>query len=198
MYEQTTKIPEFFLVGAAKSGTSSLYMYLTQHPRVFVPPIKEPHFFSDFHHPALAHIDTLDKYLALFDDCPENALAGDASTSYLYSRGAPRRIQALQPRARIMAILRNPIDRAYSFYWHNRRDFHEPLSFEDALEAEPGRIEERAGFASHYVRSGMYHDQVRNYIDTFGRDRVRVWLTEDLKDGAAVRVAEGNGNREGS
>lgn len=185
MYEQTTKIPEFFLVGAAKSGTSSLYMYLTQHPRVFVPPIKEPHFFSDFHHPALAHIDTLDKYLALFDDCPENALAGDASTSYLYSRGAPRRIQALQPRARIMAILRNPIDRAYSFYWHNRRDFHEPLSFEDALEAEPGRIEERAGFASHYVRSGMYHDQVRNYIDTFGRDRVRVWLTEDLKDGAA-------------
>ena len=187
MCSTIVKIPEFFLVGAAKSGTSSLYMYLTQHPRVFVPPVKEPHFFSDFHHPALAYIDSLDKYLALFEACPPGALAGDASTSYLYSHGAPGKIKALQPEARILAILRNPIDRAYSFYWHNRRDFHEPLSFEAALDAEPERISQRAGFASHYLRSGLYHDQVRNYLDAFGRDRVRIWLTEDLQaDATAV------------
>ncbi len=173
--------PDFFLVGAAKAGTTSLFYYLTQHPAIFIPDIKEPHFFSEFPQPRAPVFNSIEEYLRLFRDCDDDCLAGDASTSYLYSHEAARRIFDLQPQARIIMVLRNPIDRAYSFYWHNRREFAEPLSFEDALRAEQERIADNAPFRFHYVKSGRYFEQVRSYLDTFGRARVKVCLFEDLE-----------------
>ncbi len=173
--------PDFFLVGAAKAGTTSLFQYLTQHPAIFIPSIKEPHYFSEYYDSGAPVLPTVDHYLRLFDDCPDGALAGDASTSYLYSVDAAQRIRELQPAARIVAVLRNPVDRAYSLYWFNRRDLVEDLGFEAALEAETERIRENWHFRFHYVTSGQYADQVQKYFDAFGREPVRVYLFEDLR-----------------
>lgn len=173
--------PDFFIVGAAKAGTTSLFQYLTQHPSIFIPTIKEPHYFSEYYDSGAPVFHSIDDYLRLFDDCPDGALAGDASTSYLYSVDAARGIRKLQPEARIVAVLRNPVDRAYSLYWFNRRDLVEDLGFEEALEAEPERIRDNRHFRFHYVTSGKYSAQIQKYFDAFGRDAVRVYLFEDLK-----------------
>lgn len=181
------KIPDFFLVGAAKAGTTSLFDYLSQHRDIFVPSMKEPHYFSDYVHNHAPRLENLEAYLALFSGCRPDQLAGDLSTSYLYSARAPARIRALQPDAKIIMVLRNPIDRAYSFYWYNRNQFVEKLSFEDALEKEPERIAEGANFRFHYVESGRYHPQVKRYLDEFGADAVRIHLFEDLaRDSASL------------
>lgn len=179
--------PDFFLVGAAKAGTTSLFRYLIQHPSIFIPAIKEPHYFSEYPQPHAPVFNSLEEYLALYRGCDEDVLAGDASTSYLYSRQSARRIFDLQPQARIIMVLRNPIERAYSFYWHNRREFAESLTFEEALLAEPARIAEETPFRFHYVNSGRYFEQVRSYLETFGGEQVKVCLFEDLDaDSGAV------------
>jgi hypothetical protein len=175
------KKPDFFLVGAAKAGTTSIFKYLLQHPSIFIPDIKEPHYFSEFPQPRAPRLENDEAYLALFEHCPEEATAGDASTSYLYSPNAARRIHDLNPKARILIVLRNPIDRAYSFYWHNRREFAEDQSFEHALDAEPRRVMEGTPFRYHYVTSGLYFEQVKRYLDVFGADAVLIHLFEDLK-----------------
>lgn len=180
------RAPDFFIVGAAKSGTTSLFHYLVQHPSVYIPPFKEPHYFSEFYDGGTPNFRTLEDYLGLFAQAPDDAKTGDASTSYLYSEVAAKRIYEIQPQARIIAVLRNPIDRAYSFYWHNRRDSVEKLSFEEALDEEPRRIRENRHFRFHYVQSGLYTAQVRKYLDLFGPNAVRVYLFEDLHDAAGL------------
>jgi hypothetical protein len=175
--------PNFFIVGAAKAGTSSLYNYIAQHPDVFMPELKEPHFFSEWRSPAL-EIDSMDEYLRLFEEAPENARVGEASTSYLASAAAAQRIRRFNPNARIIIVLRNPIDRAYSQYWNHVRDNMESLSFEEALQAEPERIREGKWHGFYYVEGGRYAKQVARYMDAFGRDSVRVYLFEDLSQDA--------------
>jgi Sulfotransferase domain len=175
--------PNFFIVGAAKAGTSSLYNYIAQHPDVFMPELKEPHFFSEWKSPVL-EIDSMEEYLRLFEEAPENARVGEASTSYLASTEAAQRIRRFNSDARIIMVLRNPVDRAYSQYWNHVRDNMEPLSFEQALEAEPERIREGQWHGFYYVEGGRYAEQVARYMDAFGRDSVRVYLFEDLSQDA--------------
>lgn len=184
MTKPLLKRPDFFLVGAAKAGTTSLFKYVIQHPQIFIPDIKEPHYFSDFVQPRAPRFESVDDYLRLFDNCPPASVAGDASTSYLYSPRAAGRIHELNPAARILMILRDPVDRAYSMYWYNRRELAEDLSFEEALEAEPGRLGCDTPFRYHYVTSGKYARQVHRYLDTFGSDAVRIYLFEDLQHDA--------------
>jgi hypothetical protein len=182
------RIPDFFIVGAGKSGTTSLYQYLIQHPSVFMPLNKEPHFFAE--RPGFTPLfKDLESYLSIFAACPEGAVAGEASTSYLPSPTAAHRIHEVQPKARIIMVLRNPVDRAYSLYWYNRKRFKETLSFEDALAAEEERARKPKRLLSFriYVESGMYYEQVMRYLRTFGNDSVKVYLFEDLKiDGGAI------------
>ena len=179
------KKPDFFLVGAAKAGTTSIFKYLVQHPSVFIPDIKEPHYFSEFPQLRAPRLENEEAYLALFEGCPSGSVAGDASTSYIYSPHAARRIHDLNPDARILMVLRNPVDRAYSFYWHNRREFAEDQSFEEALEAEPTRIAAGTPFRYHYTASGMYFEQVRRYVDLFGPGAILLHLFEDLENDPA-------------
>lgn len=176
--------PDFFVVGAAKAGTSSLYGYISQHRQIFMPDLKEPHFFSEWHPPTPTP-QNFGEYLSLFTDVPKGVRAGEASTSYLCSLVAPQAIKRFQPNAKIVVVLRNPVERAYSQYWNHVRDHVEPLSFEEALEAEPERVASGWWCGYHYVGCGLYAEQVSRYLDTFGADSVRVYLFEDL-----VRDAE--------
>ena len=176
--------PDFFVVGAPKAGTTSLYHYLIQHPDISMTDPKEPHFFYNRRspgEPVLGEKD-LSEYLKLFEEAPEGRRAGEASTSYLWLTNAAREIKELQPEAKIIILLRDPVKRAYSHYWHHVRDDKEPLGFKEALEAEPGRMEQGAWHGFYYVGCGLYAEQVERYLDTFGRESVKVYLFEDLME----------------
>jgi Sulfotransferase family len=181
-------MPNFFIIGAQKAGTTSLYHYLNQHPQVYMSPIKEPHFFegmqSDYLRPGrkMAPVTDPEDYRALFEAVSGEKAIGEASASYLYSPKAPALIRRSVPHARLIAVLRNPADRAYSNFLHLVRMGREPLTnFSEALQAEGERTQKKWGPHYYYRQKGFYYAQVKRYFDTFGRDQVRVWLYEDLK-----------------
>ena len=184
--------PNLFVVGAVKSGTTSLYAYLRQHPAVFFPEMKEPHFFSRPRpSPEQRHLITFvgdqEKYLRLYERAGAWPWRGDASPSYLWCPEAPARIAAAAPDARIIVILRDPIERAYAQYLMDYSEGAIHLPFYDALRADWERPDKGWGVSQLYVELGLYTDQIRRYRATFGRDRVLVLLLEDLKrDGRAV------------
>jgi Sulfotransferase family len=181
-------MPNFFVVGAQKAGTTSLYHYLDQHPQVYMSPVKEPHFFEgmyqEYRWPGLrkSPVTDLRDYLALFDGVSDEKAIGEVSTSYLYSQKAPGLIRRSIPDAKLIAVLRNPADRAYSNYLHLLQLGFEPLAnFADALQAEEGRVRDKWGPMWYYRRKGFYHAQIERYFDTFDRDRVMVYLYDDLR-----------------
>lgn len=185
------KLPNFLIAGAAKSGTSSLYYYLRGHPDIFLSPIKEPCYFSaqvlnfpqhgigDIHK---AYLHNFRAYSELFVGISDQAAIGEASTDTLYySSAVIPIIKRLLGRPRIIIILRNPVDRAYSAYLHLVRDARESLSFEKGLQAENERIRQNWNAMWHYCTRGLYFKQVSDFIETFGRDKVLIILYDDLK-----------------
>jgi len=184
--------PDFFIVGAPKSGTTSLYNYLTQHPSIFMPMHKEPHFFGGWRQ-SVSERD-FQEYLNLFRGVKDNVLVGEASTTYLYLESAAEEINRFQPQAKIIIVLRDPVDRTYSQYWHHVRNGWTSLSFEEELEEEEKRIREGwRGFLpgdqppAYYIKSGRYADQVKRFLEVFGSDSVKIYLFEDLiKDAKGV------------
>lgn len=189
-------LPNFIIIGAAKSGTTTLYRLLEQHPQVYMNPVKEPHFFSSGctgggeSRPdgkptwrGRMPVRDLDSYYALFSGAAGEQAIGEASTSYLPSEEAPLRIAQLVPDAKLLAILRNPVDRAYSQHMHHVRDGREPLdTFEEALDAEASRMKEGWGVFWCHKRSGLYAEQLQRYYDHFDKDQIQVYLFEDLKE----------------
>ena len=186
------RYPNLFIAGAAKAGTTSLYHYLKQHPDIFMSPIKEPKYFSVtsniFPHngPGDIEVDnTVVKskpdYLALFTGVKGQRCIGEASADYLYfhDKAFPE-IKRTCPEAKIIIVLRNPIDRAYSAYAHMRRDGREPLSFEDALYAEEKRRIDNYEFIWSYTKTGFYFQQVCTCFNVFGEQNVRVYLYDQL------------------
>lgn len=172
--------PDFFLVGAAKSGTTFLYHGLRQHPELFLPAEKEPSFFGEYRDPGVPR-RTIEQYLGLFEAAEPPGRIGEASTPYLYSPSAAAEIHEFNSKACIIAVLRNPIERAYSHYWHHRRSGRETLSFEQALQCESKRAANPSvNFGMHYVRMGYYAEQVERFLALFPRHRIRVYLFEDL------------------
>lgn len=194
--------PNLFIVGAQKSGTTSLAVSLDSHPAIYMSNVKEPGWlafgeggyrFLDGHGRACRAASWVvtgeDDYLALFDEAPPGCIyRGEASTWYLSEPGMAGKLHAFNPDARIIAILRQPADRAYSAWCHARRDEEEPFEdFADALAAEAGR--DRPSHLLRYREMGRYVGPLKEYIETFGRDRVLVLLYEDLRDdpGAVFR-----------
>ncbi len=183
------QLPNFFIVGAAKAGTTSLWRYLLQHPDVFMPSdimYKEPAYFSD-----IKGIRNLDEYEALFSGVTAEKMIGEASTAYLTSPESPVRIKDKIPKAKIIIMLRNPIDRAYSLYNWMACNGYEPVeSFESALEAE---IINRNGSDTFkhsapeyyynylYYHSGLYSEQIRRYLDNFSREQLCFIIFEEFK-----------------
>ncbi len=172
-------LPAFLIIGAQKAGTTSLHHVLSQHPSVWLPPIKELHYF-DRESNCDEHF-TKDAYASLFDDAPASATCGEATPCYLFHEHAARRIHGvLGDDAKLIVTLRNPASRAYSHYLMNVRKGYEQLSFEEAIEAEPQRLREselsRMRFS--YLARGDYHEQISRYLEYFDRSAIRVYIFE--------------------
>lgn len=189
------KLPDFLIVGAAKSGTTSLYYYLKQHPQIFLPEIKEPWFFSFMDSPPSyvspdplkGVIWRLEDYLKLFDFSKDGQIIGEASPSYLYTyQTTIKNIKKVYGKRykdlKIIIILRNPVDRAWSQYMHFKRDLIEPLDFEEAIKPEVirWRLENNWSIFYDYIGFGMYYEQINAYINNF--PQVKIFLYDDLKN----------------
>jgi hypothetical protein len=186
--------PNFFIIGAGKAGTTSLYYHLRQHPEIFMSRYKEPKFFAleghplDFNGPHDERIrrgttTDLADYLELFEAAREQKAIGEASTIYLGDPRAPGAIADRLPHAGIVAILRHPAERAFSAFLHLLRDGYEPLpSFEEALEAEPQRASDGWYVQYQYRGRGFYGQHLQRYFDRFDPARIRIYLYEDFVD----------------
>jgi hypothetical protein len=180
--------PNFFLVGHPRSGSGQLFTWLDRHPDVFSTK-KELHYFGSdlrFFEPPRS----LENYLSYFRGSERFARAGDASTWTLFSERAAREIQVFAPEARILMLLRNPVDQLHSLHAHfvfrgdeDITDFRAALDAEAAREA--GQRPEPAWRVPRdclrYSRMARFAPQVQRFYDTFGRDRVLVLLSEDFR-----------------
>jgi len=187
-----SKKPNFFIIGAGKSGTTSIYHYIKQHPQIFMSPVKEPNYFAftgqepDCAGPGDRRVlksrrKSKAEYLELFTGATDEIAVGEVSVVYLGDDSAAERIAAEYPDARIIVFLRQPADRAYSAYMHLRRDGYEPLaSFADALDAEKDRIKQGYYVHWHYHSRGLYTNQLRPWFEHFKREQIRVYLYQDF------------------
>jgi len=178
--------PNFFLVGAAKAGTTSAYAYLSQHSQIFFPHIKEPHFFAQLQLAGKQRLftrytTTRRDYLKLFAGAGRFPVIGDASPSYLWHPDAPRRIRKRAPRAKIAMLLRDPVERAHSHYLMDYREGIQHLSFYDALLQDMRRPDKGWGVSSLYFELGQYAQQVKRYFDTFDPRQIGIFFFEDLR-----------------
>jgi hypothetical protein len=175
--------PNCFLIGAAKSGTSSLADWLGQHPDVFVPPSKESHFYASDAYFALGFAAYLRNEFA---NASSERVVVDASPSYLHLPGTviPRMTASLDVgELRFLVLLRDPIDRALSHYLHQRRRGRETMSFEDAIRDEiAGRRRPDETWMT-YVADGRYAAHLERWFGAFGREPFLVLKHEELRDG---------------
>ena len=184
-------LPNFLIVGAAKSGTSSLHNYLNQHPDIFMPTynkeglnVKEPQFFVKkmVMHRIHSGIWDWNKYKDLFKQAKNHKAIGEASVFYLYFyKEAIKKIkQYLNNEVKIIIILRNPIDRAFSAYQHVSRSIKENLSFEDAIYLEEKRLTEDETLTPmmRYKDMGLYYKMVSAYLKEFSN--IHIILYDDF------------------
>ena len=182
--------PDFFIVGAPKCGTTSLYYYLRQHPEIFLPDYKEPHYFGkDLKKRSNEFIDNDDEYLSLFKDAKSNQKIGEASTFYLYSKSAPREIKDYNPGAKIIIMLRNPIDFLHSLHSQFLCSGNEDESdFKEALNLEEDRIQGKKLPKNIDMLDKIYYrkhafripGQIQSYLRIFGDENVAVIILDDL------------------
>lgn len=192
--------PNFFIVGAPKCGTTSLHEYLQHHPDVYMPYYKEPHFFgTDLDGSRFRQFRGRPaKYLKLFRDARGQKRIGESSPWYLVSARAASEIHSYAPDARIIIMLRNPVDMMYSMWSQFRYSGNEQIaSFEDALAAEADRrAGKRIRRAAHcitglqYRRMTRFSEQTKRYFDQFGRDQVMVIIFDDFRTDTAAVYAE--------
>ncbi len=203
-------IPDFFIVGAPRCGTTFLTSILNRHPAVFMCPIKEPHFFAfpditieDFR-PALRkrierfdlnhylrqnekrpvhrhYITSRNDYLQLFARAKPEQLCGEASPSYLWAEGAAGRIRTENPEAKIIILLRNPVDRAISQYATERRMGMTSRSLVEDIRYDLSFPIRKWGASPLYVELSLYSSQVKRYIDLFGHERVFVGIFDEMQ-----------------
>jgi hypothetical protein len=195
------RLPDFFIVGHPKSGTTALYDALRGHPQIFMPEMKEPVFFAT-ELPRQAHRyvapGTLAEYTALFEGALPTQLVGEASASYLWSRAAAGGIAGLVPDARIIAILREPASFLHSFHLQMVQSHNESVkSLPRALALEEKRREgRRLPPRSSWPQLVLYSEQVRyveqlrRYHERFGRDRVLVLIYDDYRKDNRGTVSE--------
>ena len=179
--------PNFFLVGAAKSGTTALYAGLRAHPDVYLPELKEPHVYAYLGDPSTARHLYADersarrRYAELYEDVAGERAVGDASTTTLVVPGAAAALARDVPKARIVVILRQPVDRAFSHFCHFVTAGGEPLhDFAAAVAEEPSRRSAGFPFTYRYLGWSRYAEQLPPFFDLFGKDHVLVHLYDDL------------------
>lgn len=192
------KLPNFLIVGAAKSGTTSLYEYLKQHPDIYMPEWKEPSFFVSDPYFNLRRVKTMKLYHALFAKAAHKAI-GEASVAYLFDEKSAGIIKRILGDIKILIILRDPVAMAYSLYNQKLRKEGETLSsFEEALIAEEARRRDikfrKKCYGYHatyyYYNFALYYQQVARYFKTFTTDNIKVFLYDDLKENPLSVVKE--------
>ncbi|MBW2260597.1 MAG: sulfotransferase [Deltaproteobacteria bacterium] len=183
----TEGLPDFIIIGAQKSGTSSLHGILARHPGVFIPPREifffdvddveqHPDFFvrtgdgwtdHDFERDLAAYLAW---YRGMFEDARPGQMIGEDSTTYLASRAAPGRIAAMLPEVKLIALLRDPVTRAYSHYWHTVSTGRATMTFEESLQAGRGNL----------ITRGRYLEQIERYLAHFGSGSLKIILFEEF------------------
>jgi Sulfotransferase family len=194
-------LPDFFIIGAPKAGTTALHAALATHPQIFMSKVKEPKFFMydgsrpvPTKGPGDAHgiresVWRRDRYEALFADAPPGRRRGESTAFYLHEPAALERIRGEVPDAKLIAIIRDPLDRAYSNWLHLWADGLEPIGdFVTAFDAEDDRIAAGWGFFWHYRRLGRYGEQLAALIELFPRDQLHLLRYRDLVDRPAATL----------
>lgn len=191
------KKPNFFIVGAKKSGTTAMFEYLKQHPDVFLCDPKEPAYFGkDLGIPDV--VATERDYLKLFAGAQNEKIIGEGSTWYINSSNAAREIHQFNPQAKILIMLRNPVDMIHSLHsyliWMGWETIE---NFEEALEAEEDRKQgRRIPYPMYPVRPLLYREmvaysqQVQNYLDVFGEAQTKIIIFDDFKNDARAAFKE--------
>ncbi len=179
-------LPDFINIGAMKSGTSALRYYLRQHPQIYMPDF-EPHYFDrEYDKP-------IQQYEEIFEEASEGELIGEKTPAYIYRPSVPKRIHNHIPNVKLIALLRDPVERAYSHYCQRLRAGEEELDFKEAIEKErerleEGDIQEREEYS--YVDRGKYHEQIERYLKYFDRDQVLILPSEDLRNNREKTLRE--------
>lgn len=187
-------MPNFLIIGTAKAGTTTLYDWLTQHPQIYMTPVKETNFFaledrqlnfpSGTIHPGYLKDfkTTWADYQQQFNSVEQEIAIGEACPSYLYYPEAVNKIKQYLPDVKLIAILRNPIERAYSNFVHHLRDELETTTdFAQALKLEQERIDSNWWWGFHYLKAGFYAEQLKRYFQEFPAKKIKIYLFEDLK-----------------
>ena len=195
-------LPDFIIIGASRSGTTSLYEYLNQHPSIIRGVGKEIHYFDKNFDRGIkwykSFFPTKRKKSKLEEKLKGKCLTGESTPRYLYHHHAPKRVLQLLPNVKLIVVLRNPIDRAYSRYEQQAAVGLEELSFEDAIEQEENRItddmkkmEKDENFYSVYFyrkaykTMGIYVNQLRRWFEYFPREQFLILKSEDLRSNPA-------------
>ncbi|MGC6490594.1 MAG: sulfotransferase domain-containing protein [Flavobacteriales bacterium] len=177
-----------FIVGAPKAGTTSLHHYLNQHTQVSMSSIKEPDFFSCREVSSLFYnsksIQNSKDYEKLFDET--KPILGEASVSYLFYQDVPKRIKDYNKDAKIIIMLRQPIERAFSHYLMDSRLGYCHLEFDHIFKCQ----EKYPQFFQQYFELGLYHDQVKRYITAFGKENVKILFYDDFKKDTSLVMKE--------
>ena len=189
--------PNLFIPGVARSATTYVASVLAASPEIFSPEPKELHYFASRHIPDPLHsgdpfrsydefiVRDRNEYLSRYTEAGDVGYMLDASPSALFYGGCASDIKKESPGSKIIILLRNPVERAFSQYKMNVRLGKERLSFEDALKAENERLGKGFFMATAYLKAGLYHDAVSGYLDVFGRKDVLVVLFDELIDNEA-------------
>ena len=183
------KKPNFIIIGAMKAATTSIYTYLKQHPDIFMTKVKEPMFFNNFNQNTdfkvlgnkSKKVNSLLDYFSMFSSVKNESAIGEASPAYIYNENAPHLIKEHLPDVKIIAILRQPTDRAYSNFLHTKRADRENVnSFEQAIKIEKERISDNWSPLYHYIQKGFYSVQLKRYYNLFPKENIKVYLFEDV------------------
>jgi Sulfotransferase domain len=190
-------LPDFIILGTQRGGTTSLYYYLTAYAGVLPAQYKEVHFFDDHCNAGLrwyrAQFPTRLRKLAVERVERRNFVTGESSPYYLFHPHVPKRVAGVLPGAKLIILLRNPVDRAYSHHWLAVHEGHETLSFDKAIKCESERLageeekmlaDERYESYHHrhhsYLSRGIYVDQLQHWMRFFPREQFLVLKSEDL------------------
>lgn len=185
--------PNFFIVGADRSGTTSLYSYLKQHPQVYMSPRKEPYYFcADIIPTGISEppIRLKEDYLKLFSNVKNEIAIGEASATYLRDPHAAERIYQVVPHAKIIISLRDPVERTFSDYLSRVTIGLEKSSFTDVIERDLAEHKSGKVSARNIITGSFYYKPVKKYIDVFGRENVKILIFEEFTQNIKNTVKE--------
>jgi len=178
-------LPSFIIIGAKKCGTTSLFHYLSEHPDIGEPTWKEISYFNI--HFAKGKLWYKSFFpISLPKSEPQDLITGEATASYICHPQAPQRIAETLPEVKLIALLRNPVDRAFSHYHHTKRIGREDLDFEEAIAQEKSRVKQlenkNQAYNYTYLSSGLYAEQLKNWLNLFDRQQLLILKSEDFFD----------------